>query len=672
MENTMAEKNIQNLSINTIRLLAAEGVQKANSGHPGMPMGCAPIAYLLYKEVMNHNPNNSKWYNRDRFVLSAGHGSMLLYSILHLSGYKVTIDDLKNFRQYKSITPGHPEYGLTDGVETTTGPLGQGFSNACGMALANKFMSAKFNKADFKLIDNWTYAIASDGDLMEGVSQEAASIAGHNQLGKLIVFYDDNSITIDGSTDLSFSDDVKKRFESYGWNVFVVDDVNDIDKLHDAVKKAKSDEAKPNLIITKTHIGFGSPNKQDTSGVHGAPLGDEEIRATKENLGWEYEESFFVPDEVKEHFKNIVEEGAKKEEEWNKLFEEYNQKYPEEGKLFEELIQGNFGNEWEKQIPSFDNYGDAIATRKISEQVINSIAGSLPTMLGGSADLAASNNTTIKDGGNFSADNPTGRNIFYGIREHGMGGIMNGMSLYGGIIPFGGTFLIFSDYMRGSIRLASLSHFKVIYIFTHDSVGLGEDGPTHQPVEQLAALRAIPNLVVIRPADANETAEAWRAAVKEKDNPVAILLTRQSIPVIDRTKYESAQNVSKGAYVIKDTDDNPELILISSGSEVSVTLEAAEKLEDEGFKTRVVSMPSWELFERQSDDYKKSVFPPSVKKRISVEAGIKQGWEKYIGDEGISISIETFGLSAPYKKVFEHFGITAENIVEEAKSLLGK
>ena len=668
----MAEKNIQNLSINTIRLLAAEGVQKANSGHPGMPMGCAPIAYLLYKEVMNHNPNNSKWYNRDRFVLSAGHGSMLLYSILHLSGYKVTIDDLKNFRQYKSITPGHPEYGLTDGVETTTGPLGQGFSNACGMALANKFMSAKFNKADFKLIDNWTYAIASDGDLMEGVSQEAASIAGHNQLGKLIVFYDDNSITIDGSTDLSFSDDVKKRFESYGWNVFVVDDVNDIDKLHDAVKKAKSDEAKPNLIITKTHIGFGSPNKQDTSGVHGAPLGDEEIRATKENLGWEYEESFFVPDEVKEHFKNIVEEGAKKEEEWNKLFEEYNQKYPEEGKLFEELIQGNFGNEWEKQIPSFDNYGDAIATRKISEQVINSIAGSLPTMLGGSADLAASNNTTIKDGGNFSADNPTGRNIFYGIREHGMGGIMNGMSLYGGIIPFGGTFLIFSDYMRGSIRLASLSHFKVIYIFTHDSVGLGEDGPTHQPVEQLAALRAIPNLVVIRPADANETAEAWRAAVKEKDNPVAILLTRQSIPVIDRTKYESAQNVSKGAYVIKDTDDNPELILISSGSEVSVTLEAAEKLEDEGFKTRVVSMPSWELFERQSDDYKKSVFPPSVKKRISVEAGIKQGWEKYIGDEGISISIETFGLSAPYKKVFEHFGITAENIVEEAKSLLGK
>lgn len=665
----MAEKNIQNLSINTIRLLAAEGVQKANSGHPGMPMGCAPIAYLLYKEVMNHNPNNSKWYNRDRFVLSAGHGSMLLYSILHLSGYKVTIDNLKNFRQYKSITPGHPEFGLTDGVETTTGPLGQGFSNACGMALANKFMSAKFNKPDFKLIDNWTYAIASDGDLMEGVSQEAASIAGHNQLGKLIVFYDDNSITIDGSTDLSFSDDVKKRFESYGWNVFVVDDVNDLDKLRDTVKKAKSDEAKPNLIITKTHIGFGSPNKQDTSGVHGAPLGEEELEATKRNLGWEYEESFFVPDEVREHFKEVAEEGAKKEEAWNKLFETYKQKFPQEGELLENLIQGNFGSDWEKQVPSFDNYGDAIATRKISEKVINSIAGSLPTMLGGSADLAASNNTIIKDGGNFTAGNPTGRNIFYGIREHAMGAIMNGMSLYGGIIPFGGTFLIFSDYMRGSIRLAALSQIKVIYIFTHDSVGLGEDGPTHQPVEHLAALRAIPNLVVLRPSDANETAEAWRTAVKEKDNPVAILLTRQSIPVIDRSKYNSADNLAKGAYVIRDAEGEPEVILLSSGSEVSVTIDAAEKLESEGVKTRVVSMPSWELFERQSDQYKNEVLPKSVKKRISVEAGINQGWEKYIGDEGISISIETFGLSAPYKKVFEHFGITVENIVEKAKNL---
>ncbi len=668
----MAEQNIQNLSINTLRFLATDAVQKANSGHPGMPMGCAPIAYILYKEIMKHNPKNSRWFNRDRFVLSAGHGSMLLYGVLHLSGYDISLEDLKKFRQYKSITPGHPEVGLTDGVETTTGPLGQGFANACGMALANKFLSAKFNKADFKIIDNWTYVIASDGDLMEGVSQEAASFAGHNKLGKLVVFYDDNHITIDGSTDLSFSDDVRKRFESYGWNVLEINDVNNVDKIRTNIKKAKENETKPTLIITHTHIGYGSPNKQDTSAAHGAPLGEEEVAKTKKALGWDYEEDFFIPQEVKDHFETLIEDGKKQEDEWNGLFAEYKEMYPQDAKLLSDLIKGNFGNNWGNRIPHFDNYGDAIATRKSSMKVINEICSELPTILGGSADLAASNNTTMKDEENFTAETPTGRNLFYGIREHAMGSIMNGMSLYGGIIPFGGTFLIFSDYMRPAIRLAALSHLKVIYVFTHDSVGLGEDGPTHQPIEQLSSLRAIPNLVVIRPADANETSEAWRIAVREKNNPVALALTRQSLPIIDRNKYASAENLEKGAYVLMDSGVEPEIILIATGSEVSITLEAAEKLSSDGIKVRVVSMPSWELFERQPHEFKESVLPGKIKKRISVEAGIEHGWHKYVGDEGRSLSIETFGLSAPYKKVFEHFGLTVKNIIEEVEKLLAK
>lgn len=665
----MNQKDIQNLSINTIRFLAVDAVQKANSGHPGMPMGCAPIAYLLYAKLMNHNPLDPKWVNRDRFVLSAGHGSMLLYSALHLSGYKVSLDDLKNFRQWGSITPGHPEYGLTPGVETTTGPLGQGFANAVGMAAAQEFLAAKFNNDDIKILDNFIYVIAGDGDLMEGVSHESASFAGHNKLGKLIVFYDNNNITIDGSTALSMSDDTQKRFEAYGWFVQSVDDVNDLEKLESAVKKAQASD-KPSLIITNTHIGFGSPNKQDTSSVHGAPLGDEEVAATKKNLGWPEDKFFYIPDEVKEHFSEVKTNGKVKQDEWNKLFEEYSKKYPEDASLFKKVMNGDFGDEWKALLPKFENYGEKQATRKSSEKVINSICEKLPTLFGGSADLAASTNTKMKTDKDFSATNRISRNINFGIREFGMAAMLNGMALYGGVIPYGATFMVFSDYLRPAIRLAALSKIKPIYVFTHDSIGLGEDGPTHQPIEHLAALRAIPGLVVIRPADANETTFAWKAALEHKGSPVAIVLTRQGLNIIDRNKYASAEGLEKGAYIIKDSEGKPDVILIATGSEVSMTLEASEQLESDGIKARVVSMPSWELFEAQDHNYKEKVLPKNVKARLSVEAGIKQGWEKYVGDAGDSLSIEKYGASAPLKVIFEKYGFSVENIVVKAKELI--
>jgi transketolase len=671
MEIQMSQKDIRDLSINTIRFLAVDGVQKANSGHPGMPMGCAPIAYLLYAKIMNHNPLDPKWVNRDRFVLSAGHGSMLLYSALHLSGYEVSLDDLQNFRQWGSITPGHPEYGLTPGVETTTGPLGQGFANAVGMAAAQEFLAAKFNKDDIKILDNFIYVIAGDGDLMEGVSHESASFAGHNKLGKLIVFYDNNSITIDGSTELSMSDDAQKRFEAYGWFVQSVDDVNDLDKLEAAVKKAQASD-KPSLIITSTHIGFGSPNKQDTSSAHGAPLGDEEVAATKKNLGWPEDKFFYIPDEVKKHFGEVKTNGKQKQDEWNKLFEEYSNKYPEDASLFKKVMSGEFGDEWKALLPKFENYGETQATRKSSEKVINSICEKLPTLFGGSADLAASTNTKIKTDKDFSATNRISRNINFGIREFGMAAMLNGMALYGGVIPYGATFLVFSDYLRPAIRLAALSKIKSIYVFTHDSIGLGEDGPTHQPIEHLASLRAIPGLVVIRPADANETTYAWKAALEHTGSPVAIVLTRQGLKIIDRNKYASAEGLDKGAYIIKDSEGKPDVILIATGSEVSMTLEASELLESDGIKTRVVSMPSWELFEMQDDNYKEKVLPEDVKARLSVEAGVKQGWEKYVGDAGDSISIEKYGASAPLNVIFEKYGFSAENIVAKAKELIKK
>lgn len=667
----IVSKKFDELAINTIRFLAVDAVQKANSGHPGMPMGCAPIAYALYSKFMNHNPSNPKWYNRDRFVLSAGHGSMLLYSMLHLTGYEVSMEDLKNFRQWGSITPGHPEYHLTPGVETTTGPLGQGFTNAIGMAIAQEYLSAMFNKDDLKLIDHYIYGICSDGDLMEGVSHEAASIAGHLKLRSLIFFYDDNEISIDGSTDLTFTEDVGKRFEAYNWHVQYIDEVNDIEALENAIDIAKKDN-RPSIIVTKTHIGYGSPNKQDTAEAHGSPLGDDEIILTKKNLGWPENEKFLIPEEVQNFFDEVRRKGEEKEEDWNKLLQKYSDKYPDEAKLFIDLMNGNYDDEWKSKLPEFKDDGKKIATRAGSGKVLNAIASSLPSLIGGSADLAPSNNTMLKDYPVFSAENYSGRNFHFGVREHCMASILNGMALYGGVIPYGGTFLIFSDYARPAIRLGALSGIRPIYVFTHDSIGLGEDGPTHQPIEHLASLRAIPKVVVIRPADVNETAYAWQAAIEHKGSPVVLALTRQGLPVLDQAKYPSAKNLLKGAYILKESNGEPELIIMASGSEVSISLNAAEKLESSGTKVRVVSFPSWELFEMQPSEYKNEILSPSVKARVSVEAGVKQGWEKYLGDFGEAVSIERFGASAPLNIIMQNYGFSADNVVEVAKNVLSK
>ncbi len=668
----MSEKDIQQLSINTIRFLAVDAVQKANSGHPGMPMGCAPIAYRLYTKYLKHNPANPEWKNRDRFVLSAGHGSMLLYSILHLCGYKISMDDLKNFRQWKSITPGHPEYGLAPGVETTTGPLGQGFSNAVGMAIAQEYLGSLFNKDDIKILDHFIYGICSDGDLMEGISHESASLAGHLKLGKIIFFYDDNGITIDGRTSLAFSEDIKKRFEAYGWQVLNISDVNDLEQIDTAVESAQKEKNKPTLIITKTHIGFGSPNNQDKSSSHGSPLGEEEVKLTKKNLGWPEDKQFFIPGEVADHFSKMKNSFSNYEDEWNEKFETYKKKYPVDAEKFEKVFNNDFGHEWKNALPTFTNFDEMIPTRNASGKVINAIAKHLPTLIGGSADLEPSNNTYIKESVNFSAENRNGRNFHFGIREHAMGAILNGMALYGGVIPYGGTFLIFSDYMRPSIRLASISGVRPIYVFTHDSIGLGEDGPTHQPIEHLAALRSIPEVVVIRPADANETVQAWKVAIEHKGSPVALALTRQKVPVLDRTKFSSAENLAKGAYILVQSEKTPEVILMASGSEVYLAVEAFDLLQSEGINVRVVSFPSWELFEAQTDEYKESVLPKSIKVRISIEAGVKQGWEKYLGDYGEAISIEKFGASAPYEIIFKEYGFTKEAVVSAVKRVLDK
>jgi transketolase len=664
--------DIELLSINTIRFLAVDAVQKANAGHPGMPMACAPIGYTLYKNVLKHNPANPHWLNRDRFILSAGHGSMLLYSLLHLCGYKVSLDDLKSFRQWQSITPGHPEYGLTEGVETTTGPLGQGLANAIGMAISREYLGALFNKDDYKIIDHYIYGICSDGDLMEGVSHEAAALAGHLKLGKIIFFYDDNKITIDGSTSLAYSDDVKKRFEAYHWQVLHIDDVNDLNQINNAIETAQKSSDKPTLIITKTHIGYGSPNKQDTSAAHGSPLGEDEVKLTKQNLKWPDDKFFYIPDEVKEHFSGMKKRGEEFEAEWNKLFDAYKNKYPTEAEKFLKIMKGDFGNEWKKALPVFENAGEKLATRAASGKVINSIAQYLPSLIGGSADLEPSNNTMIKGIAKFSATDRSGKNFHFGIREHGMASILNGMALYGGIIPYGGTFLVFADYLRPAIRLASISGIKVIYVFTHDSVGLGEDGPTHQPIEHFAALRAIPKLLFIRPSDATETVEAWKAAIEHKGSPVALILTRQKIPVLDRKQLAPADNLHKGAYIIKEAKGNPQIILLASGSEVFLAINASEKLEAEGVHTRVVSFPSWESFEKQDNKYKSQVLPEFVKARVAIEAGVSLGWKKYVGDLGEVISIEKFGASAPYATIFENYGFTEDNIIATAKKVLDK
>ena len=667
-----SSNNIDQLAINTIRTLAIDAVQKANSGHPGMPMGMAPIAYNLFYKSMKHNPNNPDWVNRDRFILSAGHGSMLLYSILHLSGYKISIEDLKNFRQWESNTPGHPELGHTPGVETTTGPLGQGFATAVGMAIARDYLAAMFNKDDIKIIDHGIWGICGDGDLMEGISHEAASLAGHLKLGKFVFFYDDNQITIDGKTEITYSDDVQKRFEAYGWQVLTILDVNDCDQVERAIKLARSSSDKPTLIITKTHIGYGSPHKQDKSSAHGAPLGEEEVKLTKRNLGMPEDKSFYVSDEVYSHFKGISECGQEAEDIWNQKLDVYKTKYPKDFALFNSVMKMEFEQNWMNHLPKFDDYNEKISTRVASGKILNAAVIDIPTLIGGSADLNESNMTHIKSSTSFSFADRKGKNIHFGIREHAMGAVLNGMAIYGGIIPFGATFLIFSDYMRPAIRLAALMKQKVIYVFTHDSIGLGEDGPTHQPIEQVASLRAIPNLVVIRPADANETVEAWKYAINHKGGPVALILTRQKIDVLDQNKYGKATELQRGAYVVKESNKNPDLLLVASGSEVALSISVAEQLEGEGKNVRVISFPSWEIFERQDDEYKKSIFPEQIKSRVSIEMGVSLGWQKYVGESGESISIETFGASAPDKILFEKYGFTIENVVTVSNKVLNK
>lgn len=664
----MNTKELDQLCVNTIRTLSMDGVQKANSGHPGMPMGMADVAYVLWTQYLKHNPKNSKWLDRDRFVLSAGHGSMLLYSLLHLSGYDVSLDDIKNFRQWGSITPGHPEVGHTDGVETTTGPLGQGFANGVGMAMAEEFLAAHFNESDNKVVDHYTYAIVSDGDLMEGVTQEAASLAGHLKLGKLIYLYDDNDITIDGSTDLAFTEDVLKRFDAYGWHVTRIDGHNH-DEIKKAIEEAHKVTDKPSLISCKTKIGFGSPNKEGSSSSHGSPLGEEEIVLTKKKLGWEYEEKFFIPEEALNQFRKSVEKGAELEKQWHQKCDTYNAANPEKAAEFNKWF-ADLDVNWDTVLPKFKADPSGMATRKASGEVLKAVTAAIPNMLGGSADLSPSNNTHAGQEA-FNAENYGGKYVHYGIREHAMGSIMNGIKLHGGVIPYGGTFLIFSDYCRPAIRLAALSKVPNIFVFTHDSIGLGEDGPTHQPIEQVPSLRTLPNHYTLRPADANETAYCWKIALESKETPSSLALTRQNLPTYERTEANSAALTEKGAYILFDSDKQvPDAILMASGSEVEIIVQAKEQLKAKGIDARVVSMPCWELFRKQPDAYKQTVFPPEVTARIAVEAASPFGWSEWTGDKGRVIALDHFGASAPYQTIYKEFGLTPENVVSQALELL--
>ncbi|MBX3038941.1 MAG: transketolase [Anaerolineales bacterium] len=655
----MTTQSLETRAINTLRFLSADAVQKANSGHPGLPMGGAAMAYTIWTRHLRHNPHNPKWFGRDRFILSGGHGSMLLYSLLHLTGYEVSLDEIKNFRQWGSITPGHPEYGLTPGVEVTTGPLGQGFANGVGMAIAASHLAATFNQSGHNIIDPFIYAIVTDGDLMEGVASEAASMAGHMSLGRLIYLYDDNNISIDGSTDLAFTEDRAVRFRAYGWQVLRVEDGNDVEAIDKAIKEAKADP-RPSLIMCKTIIGFGAPTRQGTQKAHGEPLGEDELSAAKTNLGWDKEAKFFIPDDVLEFYRKATEKGREFEADWNMRFEAYKRIHPALGAELQRRLDGKFPKDWDKSLPTFSADPKGMSTRVASGKTINALANLLPELIGGSADLAPSNNTKIDGSPAFQKDSFAGRNFHFGVREHAMGSVLNGMSVFGGVIPYGGTFLVFADYMRASIRLAALSHYPSIFIFTHDSVGLGEDGPTHQPIEHLMSLRLIPNLVVIRPADANETAQAWKVAIERRDGPTVLSLTRQNVPIL-----ETSAQVEKGAYVLKDFGE-PQMILMASGSEVGLIFEAAQKLADEGKGVRVVSFPSWELFEKQDEKYKESVLPKNIQKRLAVEAGSSMGWERYAKSV---IGIDHYGASAPYKTIFEHFGFTVENVVNKAKEL---
>ena len=664
---------LDQLCINTIRALSIDAVQKAKSGHPGLPLGAAPMAYVIWTKFMRHNPKNPHWENRDRFLLSAGHGSMLLYSLLYLTGYDLPMEELQNFRQWGSKTPGHPEYGLTPGVEITTGPLGQGFANGVGMAMGAAHLGAKFNKDNAKVIDHYVYAIVSDGDLMEGVAAESASLAGHLKLGKLIYLYDDNHVTIEGFTSLAFSEDVPKRFEAYGWHTLTVEDGNNLEEIEAAIREAQSVTDKPSLISVKTVIGFGMPT-QGTRKAHSDAPGEDAVKETKRHLGWPEDKQFYVPDEALAHFRSAIERGESLEADWHASVEKYKTDHASDGALLVSMLSGELPEGWEDHLPTFAD-AKPIATRVASGEVINALAPVMPMLIGGSADLGVSNNTDIKDGGSFQADHYEGRIIHWGVREHAMGATLTGISLNGGLIPYGGTFMTFSDYMRPAVRLAALSEVQVIYVFTHDSIGLGEDGPTHQPVEHLAALRAIPHLFVIRPADPAEVSEAWRIAILRRKAPTALALTRQKVDIIDRQKFAAASGLRQGAYILAEATNveggeaTPKLILIGTGSELSLCIQAREQLQSEGIPTRVVSMPCWELFEEQPKEYREQVLPASVTARVSVEAGVSQGWDRYVGPAGTIVGIDRFGASAPGEVALKNLGFNVENVVKTAKSL---
>ncbi|HEX7065585.1 MAG TPA: transketolase [Bacillales bacterium] len=661
--------SIDQLAVNTIRTLSVDSVENANSGHPGMPMGAAPMAYKLWTEFMNHNPENPDWFNRDRFVLSAGHGSMLLYSLLHLFGYDLSIDDLKGFRQWGSRTPGHPEYGHTPGVEATTGPLGQGIAMSVGMAMAERHLAGTYNRDGYPLVDHYTYGICGDGDLMEGVSAEAASLAGHLKLDRLILMYDSNDISLDGDLNMSFSEKAGDRFKAYGWQVLYVEDGNDLEAIGKALSEAKADKERPTFIEIKTTIGYGSPNKSGKKDSHGAALGADEVKATKAFYKWDYKEDFYVPDEVYSQFRTFSEKGKKKEEEWNKLFEQYKKEYPELGAQLQRSLNGDLPNGWDSSLPSYKEE-DQPATRAASSEVINALSKQVPELFGGSADLASSTKTLMKDEGDFSSERYEGRNVWFGVREFAMAAASNGIALHGGLKPFAGTFFVFSDYLRPALRLSAIMGLPVTYVFTHDSIAVGEDGPTHEPVEQLPSLRAMPGLSVIRPADGNETVAAWKAAMTTTDKPTALVLTRQGVPTLGGTAQNADAGVEKGAYVLSEANGEAQALLMGSGSEVHLLVEAQKQLAGEGIHVSVISMPSWDRFEAQSADYKEKVLPANVKARLAVEMATSFGWHKYIGEQGEVLAIDTFGASAKGPKVVEEYGFTAENVVAKTKKLL--
>ncbi len=667
---TLSE-TIEQLSIKTIRTLAIDAIENASSGHPGLPMGAAPMAYTLWTDFMTQNPGNSKWFNRDRFVLSAGHGSMLLYGLLHLSGYDVTIDDLKSFRQWDSRTPGHPEVHHTDGVEATTGPLGQGIAMSVGMAMAEAHLAATYNKDDISIIDHYTYALVSDGDLMEGISHESASLAGHLKLGKLIALYDSNDISLDGELNRAFSDNTEERFKAYGWQVIRVEDGNDLSEIRNAIKEAKANTDQPTLIEVKTVIGYGAPNKSASAASHGAPLGEDEVKLTKEHYGWTHNE-FHVPDDVYADFrKKIAEDGKNAEQAWNDLFETYKEKYPEAGNELEHAIKGELPENWEKNLPVYDSEDDPKATRASSGDVLNEVSKAVPYLFGGSADLAGSNKTTIKNRDDFSRNDYAGKNIWFGVREFAMAAAANGMALHGGIKPYAGTFFVFSDYLRPALRLSAIMNNPVTYVFTHDSIAVGEDGPTHEPIEQLASLRAMPGLSLIRPADGNEVREAWRLALESNDKPTALVLTRQGLPVLEGTKEHAQEGVRKGAYVISETDkETPDALLLATGSEVQLAVKAKEALHEKGIEVNVVSMPSWDRFKEQDEAYKNKVLPPNVKKRLAIEMASPFGWERYTGEQGDVLAIDRFGASAKGDKVIEEYGFNVDNVVKRVQQLI--